>query len=96
MGHVLPLKKLGSENSKVSLSHTRTHTGASENWINQKGSALPKLYANNGNLLLLSKSVIASAGINVALAAENALAGLQSITPAQNSCIVKDNLQSED
>lgn len=69
---------------------------ASEDLINKKESELPKLYANNGNLLLLSRTVIGSAGINVALAAQNALAGLQSISPAQNSCIVKDNLQSEE
>lgn len=84
----------------LSFSHkytnTHTHVVASEDLINKKKSELPKLYANNGNLLLLSKTVIGSAGINVALAAQNALAGLQSISPAQNSCIVKDNLQSED
>lgn len=57
---------------------------------------LPELFSNNGNLLLLSKSGITSVGINVALAFQNALAGLQSIMSAQNSCIVKDNLQSED
>lgn len=57
---------------------------------------LPELFSNNGNLLLLSKSGITSVGINVALAFQSALAGLQSIMSAQNSCIVKDNLQSED
>lgn len=76
--------------------HTHAHMVASEDLINKKKNELPKLYANNGNLLLLSKTVTGSAGINVALAAQNALAGLQSISPAQNSCIVKDNLQSED
>lgn len=71
---------------------TQTHNTPSEKFVQQKRNVLPKLFSNNGNLLLLSKSGIASVGINVALAFQNALAGLQSISPAQNSCILKDNL----